>query len=288
MKKILIVVGVVFGIFLVFGIYVAREGDLDIEPVADTLGAEVIAPLSSEECKGKKYEEVVAAFKSAGFKNVNIVPLKNNTNENLSKTVESVVIGNRTGASFNKNEKFRENETVAVNFYPSVERFAFIKDYNVRDVIQRLTLKYPEIIITEEMVRNTKNAGGDLTIIDLGDMYLHFGYGDGDSVKSFDVISKVDRTDENISRVFDVANKLYTTVTEKYNISDGVGVNNSLNDILGHLTEDRFNNGRKERYSSSLGRKSSITYVQNTEDYDGENYFDVPFILTLTYGDYDY
>ena len=51
MKKILIVVGVVFGIFLVFGIYVARDGDLDIEPVADTLGAEGIAPLSSEECK---------------------------------------------------------------------------------------------------------------------------------------------------------------------------------------------------------------------------------------------
>lgn len=274
--KVIIILGAIVIGLLIIGLLVDDSG-YSIDNSEPTQ-SDAVTPLSSEECKGQDSEAVVAAFTNAGFENVRTELLKeNNIGENANHTVESISIG--TEHSFDKNSIFRKTDKVIIRYYPNKERYWYISDSTARGIIQSMTVKYPEIQINESMVKNTKNAGGDLTIIDFGDKCIMFSYGDGDNVKSYKVVSKTDKTPEALDSVFDLANKLYITVAEANKICDANAISDCLNDIRVNVE-----NSDTRSYSGREGIKdASIMYEANRGEYDGENHFPAPFKLHMIY-----
>lgn len=75
----------------------------------------VAVPMSSSECEGVQYEEIVAAFTSAGFNNVKTAPFETGYNEtDTDGSVIAVVINE--SASFSQGDRFSSEDTVIVNY----------------------------------------------------------------------------------------------------------------------------------------------------------------------------
>lgn len=75
----------------------------------------VAVPMSSEECEGAQYHEIVSAFTSAGFLNVETAPFETEYNESDADGSVIAVVINET-AKFEKGDKFSSKDTVIVNY----------------------------------------------------------------------------------------------------------------------------------------------------------------------------